>query len=148
MVIVSPQWRMSIKISCNYSFCINCVCQGCERAVIPWRVVDVENCVLAFTVPDRYLVEISGTISFYFFNGGIDIIPNVGDDSSAVWAVVITRGVCVVAYVGVCVLMLGFLDKGHVDVLLTEEVGQNNISKIFKVLIFKGVPSIWSSDKN
>ena len=96
---------MSIEISCNFSFCINCVCQGCKKAVIIWRVVDVENRVLVFIVPDEYLVKIRRTASLHFFNCGIDIIPDLGEDSLEVWVVMITRAVCLV---------------GHVNVLLTE----------------------------
>ena len=127
MIIVSPQRRMSIHISCNYSFGIMSVCQGGKGAVIPWWVVDIINGVFAVTMPEGYFVEISWAICFNFFNCGSDVISDVGDDTLAVVAIMVTRSVCVVTYVGVCILVERFLDKGHVDVLLAEKMGQNNL---------------------
>ena len=75
MVIAFPQWRSPIEIPYIYSIWRNCVCQRCEGAVIPRTVVDIENRVLAFLLSqcqiDRYIVEISGTISLYVFNYGM-----------------------------------------------------------------------------
>ena len=57
----------------------------------------------------------------------VGVISDVGDDTLAVVAIMVTRSVCVVTYVGVCILVERFLDKGHMDVLLAEKMGQNNL---------------------
>ena len=72
-------------------------------------------------------MEISWAICFNFFNCGSDVISDVGDYTLAVVAIMVTRGVCVVTYMGVCILVERFLDKGHMDVLLAEKMGQNNL---------------------
>ena len=49
-------------------------------------------------------------------------MSDVGDYSVTVFTIMITSIVCVVADVGICVVVLRLLDKRHMDVLLTEHM--------------------------
>ena len=79
-------------------------------------------CVFAVIEPHCDFVYVCGTICFYLFHSCCEVIPNVCQDTLTVFFVVIACGMCISTYIGVCILVLGFLYQGNMDLLFTEQV--------------------------